>query len=257
MNIIITAGGTSEKIDPVRKITNTSTGLLASKIYNALVEVIHGHHNPIHIDYVAAKNAQLPKIKSPHQLYSVTDTQSVDQILSELFTSKKIDIMIHCMAVSDYYVSRIQTETQLATELLDLVEQKNTASQEVQLDDVLTILRNNSYHQLDKCNKIVSSESLYLRLSETPKLIEKVKKISPNTRLIGFKLLHNAPEEYLLQTANMMALTSRCELVVANNLTSIHGENHEAFIIKNGKVIDTCFTKEEIANSLKDYLFST
>ncbi|PKM57252.1 MAG: hypothetical protein CVU98_06985 [Firmicutes bacterium HGW-Firmicutes-3] len=256
MNIIITAGGTSETIDAVRKITNTSTGLLANKIYTVLVETAHTQHNPIHIDYVAAKNARLPKIRSPHKLYTVTDTKSVETVLTELFESKKIDIMIHCMAVSDYYVSKIQTETQLATELLSLFEQRETLSQELDLDDILSTLRNSSYHQLDKCNKLVSKDSLYLRLNETPKLIQKVKKLSPSTRLIGFKLLHNAPQEDLLQAANMMALTSRCELVIANDLSSIHGNNHEAFIIKNGNVIDTCFTKEEIANSLKDYLFS-
>ena len=37
--IIITAGGTSEKIDDVRKITNTASGKLGFTIANKLIEV--------------------------------------------------------------------------------------------------------------------------------------------------------------------------------------------------------------------------
>ena len=38
MNIVITAGGTSEYVDKVRKITNSSTGKLGSIIANKILE---------------------------------------------------------------------------------------------------------------------------------------------------------------------------------------------------------------------------
>ena len=50
--IIITAGGTSEKIDNVRKITNSSTGKLGMTIANYLLK----ENNDLLIYYICSKN---------------------------------------------------------------------------------------------------------------------------------------------------------------------------------------------------------
>ena len=51
--IIITSGGTSERIDNVRKITNSSSGKLGMTIANHLLE----GNNDIMIYYVCSKNS--------------------------------------------------------------------------------------------------------------------------------------------------------------------------------------------------------
>ena len=54
--IIITAGGTSEKIDNVRKITNSSSGKLALTIAKTLLK----EYKDIWIDYICSKSALRP-----------------------------------------------------------------------------------------------------------------------------------------------------------------------------------------------------
>ena len=54
--IVITAGGTSEKIDNVRKITNSSSGKLGMKIANHLLK----ENDDLIIYYVCSKNSLRP-----------------------------------------------------------------------------------------------------------------------------------------------------------------------------------------------------
>ena len=71
--IIITAGGTSERIDNVRKITNSSSGRLGMTIANYLLE----ENNDLMIYYVCSKNSLRP-----------TDTYLVDctrNVLDKLY----------------------------------------------------------------------------------------------------------------------------------------------------------------------------
>ena len=56
MNIIVTAGGTSEPIDNVRRIANTGTGRLGSLVADELAEADWTGH----IFYVCAKDSNRP-----------------------------------------------------------------------------------------------------------------------------------------------------------------------------------------------------
>ena len=59
MNIIVTAGGTSEPIDNVRRIANTGTGRLGSLVADELAEADWTGH----IFYVCAKDSIRPVSK--------------------------------------------------------------------------------------------------------------------------------------------------------------------------------------------------
>ena len=59
MNIIVTAGGTSEPIDNVRRIANTGTGRLGSLVADELAEADWTDH----IFYVCAKDSIRPVSK--------------------------------------------------------------------------------------------------------------------------------------------------------------------------------------------------
>lgn len=73
MNIIVTAGGTSEPIDNVRRIANTGTGRLGSLVADELAEADWTDH----IFYVCAKDSIRPVSKRVTcvEIQSVADLQ--------------------------------------------------------------------------------------------------------------------------------------------------------------------------------------
>lgn len=60
MNIIITAGGTTERIDAVRKITNTGTGKLGSLTAEEFIK--QGGSNIEKIFYICEKGTIVPQL---------------------------------------------------------------------------------------------------------------------------------------------------------------------------------------------------
>ena len=75
MNIVITAGGTAEHIDPVRAITNTGTGTLSSIIADYLIGFTK---NIDRIFYIHTPKAKKPKMIDDRLTFiEVEDTNSV------------------------------------------------------------------------------------------------------------------------------------------------------------------------------------
>ena len=75
--IIITAGGTSEKIDNVRKITNSSSGKLGMTIANHLLK----QNDDLTIYYVCSKNSLRPK---DERVKVVDSTKTIEEIHQEI-----------------------------------------------------------------------------------------------------------------------------------------------------------------------------
>jgi phosphopantothenate---cysteine ligase (CTP) len=212
MRILITSGGTKVPIDPIRSITNRSTGQLGSKIAKAALiknaEVI----------YVTSLEGQSPfcetfdcysfsqeeqsflKLKKLYEFcnqyrhhyseyrYNHYDAYSV--LLKKLIEDKKPDVVILAAAVSDYLMSHYSKE------------------------------------------KIRSGEDLHLQLKTAPKLIQFVKKWLPNTFLVGFKLLIDASDSELLNAALESMALNQCDLIAANNLSSLEKNAHEILLIE-------------------------
>ena len=104
MKIIITAGGTSEKIDDVRTITNTSTGRLGYAIGKAFVEKYAGRLEKIYYLHGTRAPYVEHELVEPVMIGGVADLQ---QQLTRLLTEEKIDAVVHAMAVSDYVVKEV------------------------------------------------------------------------------------------------------------------------------------------------------
>ena len=85
--VVVTAGGTSEKIDNVRKITNSSSGKLGYTITNKLIQL---HEEQIEkIYYICSKTAfkpTHPKI----EIIEITDTNDLEITVRTLLTSNDI-----------------------------------------------------------------------------------------------------------------------------------------------------------------------
>lgn len=193
MEIIITAGGTSENIDAVRTITNSATGSLGALISSTLKEKFPD----VKIHYLAPKEAVNPKVEVD-RIYT-TNVKSVSDALRTLLLNRKIDYVIHSMAISDYTVS-----------------------------DVFDA----SGNRLDNSTKLSSDyDQLTVLLIKTPKLINMIKNVSPKTRLIGFKLLNQVNEEQLVEAAKKQIANAHSDYVVANDSAQINGDIHKAIIV--------------------------
>ena len=102
-----------------------------------------------------------------------------------------------------------------------------------------------------KDTKISSYENnLVLVLKPTPKIISLIKKESPLTYLVGFKLLDGVSKKELIEVATRLRDKNKCDLVVANDLKDIRNKEHKAYIIdKEDKVVEAS-DKEDIAKKL-------
>lgn len=220
---VITSGGISEKIDNVRKITNSSSGKLGMTIANHLLE----SKSDITIYYVCSKNALRPSNKRV-KIIEVAGTLDLKDKVESLLRNEKIDYFIHTMAVADYMVNYVTT-----------------------LDKMKKSFLNNSDMEVIKDTKISSYENnLVLVLKPTPKIISLIKKESPLTYLVGFKLLDSVSKKELIEVAKRLRDKNKCDLVVANDLEDIRNKEHKAYIIdKEDKVVEAS-DKEDIAKKL-------
>ena len=89
--IIITAGGTSERIDNVRKITNSSSGKLGALIASKLIELNDSNIEKIY--YICSKNAIKPT-NSKIEIIEIVDTNDLKVVVEKLLTTEKIDYFV-------------------------------------------------------------------------------------------------------------------------------------------------------------------
>lgn len=235
MNIVITAGGTSEKIDNVRKITNSSSGKLGMTIANELIKQKENEIEKIY--YICSKSSFKPN-HNKIEIVEIMDTNDLEITVRNLLTENNIDYFIHSMAVSDYTVDYVTTAESLALNITNNIDK-----------NVFDLICNHNDNLND--NKISSNEeNLIIKLKKTPKIISIIKDISPRTYLVGFKLLDTVSEETLINTAVKLKDKNSCNLVVANDLENIRKGNHKAFIIKSSNDYVVASGKEDIASKL-------
>ena len=99
-------------------------------------------------------------------------------------------------------------------------------------------------------------EVLNVKLVKTPKIINLIKKLNPKTKLIGFKLLNNVEDKDLINAAKHQIEVAHSDYVLANDSSKIDKNRHRAlFIDKNGNVVDTFNTKDEIAEGIFKTIF--
>lgn len=253
MNIVITAGGVKEPIDKVRNITNSSSGKLGiniaidfmkkltdSNIF--LIEGIESRKNNI-IKIPKNFNGQLERIP-------IVSTNDLEEKVKDILTNNKIDIFIHSMAVADYTVNSV-------LDLSILKEQIIQHSHELSM--LCNDMANSAFDELlKKCiisneGKISSkSNNIAIKLEQTPKIINMIKKISPYTFLVGFKLLENVSDEKLFDVGFDLLRSNKCNLVLANDIKKIREGNHIGMLIYPEKSYDTFTGKESISENLVD-----
>lgn len=108
-NVLITAGPTQEKIDPVRYISNYSTGKMGIALAEQCVR------RGAAVTLVLGPTAELVHLWSPrfeerdlHKVIRVTSATEMHQAAKEAFP--KADVAILCAAVADYAPAEVATE---------------------------------------------------------------------------------------------------------------------------------------------------
>lgn len=220
MNILITSGGTSEKIDQVRSITNHSTGQLGKIISETFLT------KGDHVTLVTTPKAIRPDSHPNLTVILVENVASLLKTLEPLVHTH--DVLIHAMAVSDYSPVYMTDFDSVATSsnLTEFLHKTNSESKISSQDDVQVLF-----------------------LKKTPKIISLVKKWNPDIRLIGFKLLVGVSDEELLETARASLIKNQAELIVANDLTEISNQEHKAYLVGSNTTIQA-HSKKEIAQLL-------
>ena len=228
--IIITSGGTSERIDNVRKITNSSTGKLGMIIADHLLQEC----KDIIIYYICSKNSLRPT-DDRVKIIEIEGTIDLKNTIEYLLINEHIDYFIHSMAVSDYMTLYVTTIEKI----------KESINENGNIDEAFKNIK------VIGGNKISSYENnLVIVLKPTPKIISIIKNLSPSTYLVGFKLLDGVTKEELIEVAKKLRDKNNCDLVVANDLANIRNGEHIAYIIDRKDEIEESFGKDDIAKKL-------
>lgn len=226
MKILVTSGGTSEKIDRVRSITNHSSGKLGKIITETFLKA--GHEVCLITTLQAVKPVSQPNLT----IIEIKNTSNLLHVMKDKVMDYQV--LIHSMAVSDYtpvYMAGFD-EVEASQDLTEFLDKKNQET------------------------KISSKEDVQiLFLKKNPKIISLVKEWNPNIHLIGFKLLVDVSQEHLIQIARESLEKNQADLIVANDLTQISSEQHKAYLVEKNS-FQTAMSKYEIADLLLEKIKS-
>jgi phosphopantothenate-cysteine ligase len=232
VNVLISAGGTRERIDSVRSIANTATGRLGSLVAACFDRAPETER----IFYVFAPNAPRPE-SAKAELTVVEDTADLEQAVRDILGRSRVDAIVHSMAVSDYRTLSVTTPARIAE----------------RARSVPVIEAIDSAPSLGQDGKISSDENrLVIVLEPTPKIISLFQTLAPQALLVGFKLLDNVSHETLIDAARRLLEKNRCAFVLANDSRDIHDDTHIAYLMDRSHRIQRFGNKPEIARGIAD-----
>ncbi|MBC7385410.1 MAG: bifunctional phosphopantothenoylcysteine decarboxylase/phosphopantothenate--cysteine ligase CoaBC [Cryobacterium sp.] len=162
--VVISAGGTVEEIDPVRVLTNVSTGETGIRIANQLSR----NGNPVTL--LLAEGSPFRSLLDPEvEVVLFRTFDDLDLAVKSALKNSDVEWFIHSAAVSDYSV-----------------------------EQVLSV----SGKPLDRESKIQSQEGMILHLTPNPKILERVRNYSanPKIKILSFKLSTHPVEGRELET---------------------------------------------------------
>ncbi|MGD8507039.1 MAG: bifunctional phosphopantothenoylcysteine decarboxylase/phosphopantothenate--cysteine ligase CoaBC [Candidatus Bathyarchaeota archaeon] len=210
--ILVTSGPTLEYIDPVRVITNKSSGLMGLEIAReallrgAKVTLIYGSGTA-----APPREANVIRVETTREMY--------EAVVSEL-KSNAYDVAIAAAAAADW-----------------------------------TLKKNYDYKV-----STTQTSTLNVRLEATPKIVDTVKKVSPEVFLVPFKAEYNVSDEKMIESAYRKLKAAKADLIVANDVSrkgvGFGVETNEIFIVdKKRKVLHVPLTtKREASRKLLDVI---
>jgi len=248
MKILITAGGTVEKIDEVRCITNHSTGAMGRAVAEAFLRLEQTEE----VIYVCGESAVMPQDARKVRILRVAGMSDLKETLKCLLSAEKVDGIAHCMAVSDYTVDTVTSAGVLKSGLSDELSRVGGDRDEIAarfpelLDRCL-----HAKNEIASSGKISSEmDNLILVLKRTPKIIGMFKELQPQAVLVGFKLLNRVPAETLIEAGLNLLKSNGCDFVFANDKADVIPESHGGYLIRPDGSFDRVEGRAQIAEKI-------
>ena len=245
MNVLITSGGTTERIDSVRSISNMSTGTLGSLIADRYsqapgIEKIY---------YICGKSAVKPRDERA-VIKTVDSVSSLESAIRDTLDHSTIDIIVHAMAVSDYRVRSVTSAGSITGLIVSNLDRLGGMDSRAASSAVAQLLKNHE-SAINAEGKISSDiDDILLFMERTPKIIALFQELSPLSTLVGFKLMDNVPLDTLIDTGYNLLTQNRCGFVLANDLSDISEKRHTGYLIDKDKNYVRYSTKDEIAAAI-------
>ena len=184
LRVLVTSGGTSEPIDGVRAITNSSTGRTGSDIAEHLART--GHE----VFFLRARGA-LPSPSAFREETFFTFSE-LEAGLSRILGEVSFDAVVHCAAVSDFGVSEVEVDG-------------------IGRPPGVLKIESNSAPVL----RLRANPKLVDRLKSWS--------LNPNLRVVAFKLTRGANEDDAQGAVRHLFAHSNADLVVHNDLSERKG----------------------------------
>jgi len=221
LKVLITAGGTKEKIDGVRFIANISTGKTAASIADYFLRRNHD------VTFIHSYDSAQPFNNCEKIAYD--DFSNLHEKIEKELSEEFYDVVIHNAAVSDYSVNELETDG----------KKINTS----------------------EINKIDSGNSeIVLRLKKNEKIIDKLKTFSKNKNLkvVGFKFTNVLDEKKRIEAVQKLFEHSCSDYVVLNDKNDRGGNNlQKSFsIFKSNNKIEECISSYELSQKLEEIILS-
>jgi phosphopantothenate-cysteine ligase len=221
MNILITAGGNTEKIDDVRMIRNTGTGRLGALVAQKLLAA-----NPAsHIYYICDRHAAIP-VGDHVTVLHADDVTSLGETVRRVCSERRIDAVVHSMAVSDYRVKNVTTAAEAAKGIERARDVRDGGKISSNLDDILVVLE------------------------RAPKIISLYRDLVPDSVIVGFKLLSDVTEEELVRVGYELLGKNDCDYVLANDMQYLSRGEHIGHLIARDGSYSTYDGKDAIAGAI-------
>ena len=238
MNVLITGGGCSEKIDNVRSITNFSSGKTALSIAKTIQDL----DPAAAVDFLLAESAVQPKAAAKNggenkngaaqegadapkiTVQNFRSCADLEALLRESLAAKSYDLIFHAAAVSDYSVQSV------------VADGKEFAP--------------------GKVSKFSGADSLLVKLKKNPKLLESIpawaKKKSAAAKIVGFKLTSDASqEERAAAVQKLFAVKNPPDFVISNDLSEITPKSHPCVLWRNFGGLGTIVARGQVQDIVR------
>jgi phosphopantothenoylcysteine decarboxylase/phosphopantothenate--cysteine ligase len=218
LRVLITSGGTSEPIDGVRVLTNTSTGDTGARIAEHFSRVGHD------VVLLRARNARRPEASCREEVFSTFS--ELDTALSRVLGEGHFDAVIHAAAVGDFSIHAI--------EIGSATRPPGTAKLSSDVSPTLRLRRN---------PKLLDSLRARSR--------------NPSVRIVAFKLTHGAGPDESAAAVLALLESGAADFVVHNDLAA-RSETDGRFPAEiwraDGSIVEKCSDRAELALALENVL---
>jgi phosphopantothenate-cysteine ligase len=232
MDVLITAGGNTEKIDDVRSIRNKGTGRLGALVAERLAA------GGARIFYICDHHAVTPRAGGVTVVHA-GDVTALGGAVRRVCAERRMDAVVHSMAVSDYRVKNVTTAKAAALCAAGMDDPDRIAGA------IMDAPPANGGGKISSDN-----DGLLVVLERAPKVISMFRGLAPDAVIVGFKLLSGVSEGELIQTGYGLLRRNDCDYVLANDMESLKDGGHIGHLIGRDGSYKTYDGKEAIADAI-------